>query len=90
MSYKGDPNWSEDYWYCRMCHKTTHHHVMEGYCQKCFNKLEAEVVIESSKRTCLKCGEIFESECSGNRRCSKCQKKEPSTRYRHRININSK
>ena len=90
MSIIGDPNWSKNYRYCRTCHKTSNHHVMEGYCQKCFNKLEAEIERVYVDRTCLKCGEQFQSEGVGNRRCSKCQKKDPSTRHRHRLNISSK
>lgn len=81
--------WSEDYHYCRACHKTTHPHMMEGYCQKCFNKLEANIEVAHVERDCLKCGDKFLSEGLGNRRCNKCNKKDSQARHRHRLNINS-
>ena len=84
---KIDENWAEDYRYCRICHKTSSRHVMEGYCKKCFDKLEADVEFTTESRTCLKCGDTFQSEGSGNRRCNKCTKKDATSRYRHRLNI---
>jgi Zn finger protein HypA/HybF involved in hydrogenase expression len=85
---KPEETWSDKYKYCITCHKTSSIHVMEGYCQKCFAKLEAEIERIYVDRSCLKCGDTFQSEGPGNRRCTKCHKKDPATRHRHRLNIN--
>jgi hypothetical protein len=88
-----NPNWSEDWsddWYCcRKCHKTTHNHAMEGWCQKCFNSMEVEKKKIEVARNCLKCDKSFTSYGPGNRRCDICLKKDSSMRYRHRLNINN-
>jgi len=85
----GDPNWSEDYRYCRTCYKTTHNHAMEGYCQKCFNNMEIDKKKKEQIRDCLKCGKEFISSGIGNRRCDMCLKKSASVKYRHKINMNN-
>jgi len=85
---KGDPNWSEEYLYCRICYKTNHNHVMEGYCQKCFNAMELEKKKVKKDRFCLKCGIKFQSNGPGNRRCDICLRKDSGSKYRHKLIIN--
>jgi hypothetical protein len=84
---QGDPNWSEDFQYCRLCHKTNHNHVMDGYCQKCFNDMELEKKREEKLRTCLRCDKEFLSNGPGNRRCDICLRKDGGNPHQYRISI---
>jgi hypothetical protein len=85
---KKSKEWSKDFRYCRICYDTKHNHVMEGYCQKCFNSMDTETIITTKKRKCLTCEESFDSQNAGHRRCDACIKKNPSARYQHRLSIN--
>lgn len=89
MKPEKSEDWSEDWYYCRKCHKTTHNHVMEGWCTKCFNEMEIEKKKEEVDRLCLKCDQPFKSYGRSNRRCDICAKKDSSMRYRHRLNMNN-
>lgn len=81
-------DWSEDYHFCRKCGNTNYNHVMEGYCQKCFDNLESDGKPHlKNSRKCLKCGQSFLSEGPGNRRCESCLRRETGYhRDSHRVN----
>ena len=86
-----DLDWSDDYYHCRKCSGTIHRHVMDGYCQKCFDQLEGNPKNTlKNPRRCLKCSQIFLSEGPGNRRCENCLRREASYhRETHKVNVNS-
>jgi hypothetical protein len=86
-SMQGDPNWSEDYQYCRMCLKTNHHHVMDGYCRKCLNEMELEKKLEEKERICLRCNKVFKSMGPGNRRCDICLRKDSGGPHQYKMSI---
>ena len=83
-------DWSEDFHFCRKCNTTNYHHVMEGYCQKCFDQLEGDnKIVLTNPRKCLKCGQSFQSEGPGNRRCENCLRRENGYyRDSHKISVN--
>lgn len=84
-------DWSDDYHHCRKCYGVNYRHVMDGYCQKCFDQLEGNVKNNArTPRKCLKCNQVFSSEGPGNRRCENCLRREASYhRESHRVNANS-
>jgi len=73
MKYKKD--WAEDWNYCRACHTTEQKHVLDGYCQACFKKMDKEVTVTKSLRPCLVCHQSFYSYGPENRRCEICDRK---------------
>jgi len=84
-------NWSPDFRYCRKCHETTHRHVFDGYCKRCYHAMEKKIITQEKKRSCLKCGETFLSNGPGNRKCKDCHNKENNSRHtekhRYRVSI---
>jgi len=83
----GDPNWSDEFLYCRNCLKTNHNHVMDGYCAKCFNDMEMERRKEEKVRFCLKCNKEFKSNGPGNRRCDVCLRRDNGAPHQYKIII---
>lgn len=85
----GDPNWSEDFQYCRLCLKTNYNHEMDGYCQKCFKDMEMEKKKDKKTRTCLRCNKEFMSDGPGNRRCDLCLRRDSGSPHQYRITVNT-
>jgi len=84
-----EEDWSDDFYHCRKCLSTNHRHIMDGFCQKCFDQLEADPKVPNkTQRKCLKCGQLFLSEGPGNRRCENCLRREACYhRESHKVNV---